>query len=344
MRQIVLVSFPGVNLLDVAGPTQVFTSAAEILTQSGQCEDGGYRVRLVSADGGLVETTSGLKLAADPIAGCRPGDIDTLLISGGHGSENAGANARLIAWLRAARPKVRRLGSICTGAFVLAASGLLNGRRAATHWAYCDRLKANYPQIDVDGDAIFVEDGGIWTSAGITSGMDLALAMLEEDWGRELALLVSRRLVLYLKRSGGQSQFSVPLQAQTAEGPIAKLVKRVVEHPADDHSVENLASHAGMSERTLYRLFHESFGRTPAEWVKQMRIESARTRLEETRDSIDDVAAKSGFPSGDTMRRVFLRHLGVSPSDYREQFQRTGAPPSAALQLSLKKSLPDAAA
>ncbi len=204
MRRIVIVVFPGVNLLDVAGPAQVFTTASEMLADSDPNACRAYQIALVSVSGGLVATTSGLEINSDPINAGETETIDTLLISGGDGAEGSGgSDARLLSWLRAVRPKLRRLGSVCTGAFVLANAGLLDGRRAATHWGYCDKLQANFPAIEVERDAIFVEDRGIWSSAGITSGIDLALAMVEEDWGRELALLVSRRLVVFLKRSGG---------------------------------------------------------------------------------------------------------------------------------------------
>jgi transcriptional regulator GlxA family with amidase domain len=334
-REVVLVVFPGVNLLDVAGPAQVFTTASEILADTAHETTGAYGVRLVSAAGGLMETTSGIELNTQSLKQGGSTKIDTLLVSGGHGSETAGSNQQLVSWLRAARSKVRRFGSICTGAFVLAGAGLLEGKRAATHWAYCDRLEASYPGIQVERDAIFIQDGGIWTSAGITSGMDLALAMVEEDWGRELALLVSRRLVVFLKRSGGQSQFSVPLQAQAVEGRLTDVVRWVVNHPAADLSVESLAARACVSQRTLHRLFLETFATSPAEWVERTRLEAARQRLEGGDDLLEQVADAVGFASADTMRRVFLRRLGVSPSDYRDRFRLQSATSPDALQVAL---------
>jgi transcriptional regulator GlxA family with amidase domain len=335
VREIVILIFPGVNILDVAGPAQVFTSAAELQAASQPGSEASYQVRLVSLAGGLIETTSGIELQSRSIESIARGSVDTLLIAGGHGSETAGGDPRVAAWLRAMQPKVRRLGSICTGAFVLALAGLADGRRLATHWAYCERLQAEHPGVAVERDAIFIEDGGIWSSAGITSGLDLALAMVEEDWGRELALLVSRRLVVFLKRSGGQSQFSMPLQAQTAEGPFANLVKWVAENPAADHRVERLAARANVSARTLHRAFRSAFRCTPAEWVVTMRLEAARRRLEGSNELLERVAEKSGFPSGDAMRRSFLRQLGVTPSAYRERFHHPGRPSSPALQLAL---------
>jgi transcriptional regulator GlxA family with amidase domain len=335
VRRVALVALPGANLLDVAGPAQVFTSASEILEESGG-RKGAYVVSAVSISGGLVETTSGIKIMSLPARTWAPGIIDTLLVSGGTASENSASDSRLTAWLNAVRPRVRRIGSICTGAFVLAAAGMLEGRRAATHWAYCNRLQSEYPNVRVERDAIFILDGGVWTSAGITSGIDLALAMVEEDWGRDLSLLVSRRLVLYLKRSGGQAQFSMPLQTQAAEGRLSAVLVGVAENPAGNHGVSQLAARAGIGERTLHRLFRTTTGRSPGEWVEQTRLEAARQRLEETDELLEEIASKTGFGLADTMRRVFLRHLGVAPSAYRERFRRGRAPTSPALHFALK--------
>jgi transcriptional regulator GlxA family with amidase domain len=334
VRMVVLAAFRGANLLDIAGPAQVFTSASEILAGQYGCK-GAYRVNVVSVSGGLVETTSGIGLMSERAGSFKPGRIDTLLVSGGIGSETAGSDTRLVVWLRSAKTRVRRFGSVCTGAFVLAGAGMLDGRRAATHWAYCDRLQAEYPAVKVERDAIFVHDGGIWTSAGITSGIDLALAMVEEDWGRDLALLVSRRLVLFLKREGGQAQFSLPLQAQVAAGRLQGLLERVAKNPAESHSVRMLAARAGMGERTLHRLFRKATGRTPADWVERMRLEAARRRLEESDELMGEIAANTGFGQADTMRRAFLRQLGVGPSAYRARFKRDRPPISPATSFAL---------
>jgi transcriptional regulator GlxA family with amidase domain len=335
MRQIVILVFPGVNLLDVAGPAQVFTSASELHADTYPQVDPLYRVTVASRSGGLVATTSGIELQSRPIGELSNIRIDTLLIAGGHGSEAAGEDDVTAKWLRTASGKVRRLGSICTGAFVLAQAGLARGRRLATHWAYCDRLHEKHPDVAVERDAIFIEDGGLWSSAGITSGLDLALAMVEEDFGRELALMVARRLVVFLKRPGGQSQFSIPLQAQTTQGPLADLVTWVSHNPAGDHRIETLAERTHTSPRTLHRMFQEAFGRSPAQWVTAMRIEAARRKLEETEEPLVVVAANSGLASADSMRRVFVRHLGVSPSDYRERFRRESPSSSIAFQHAL---------
>jgi transcriptional regulator GlxA family with amidase domain len=335
VHHVVILAFPGVNLLDVAGPAQVFTSAIELRSTREGESDPAYRVTLVSLHGGLTETTSGLEINSVPVSSIDGVPIDTLLIAGGHGSEDAGETEEIVSWLRAIQPRVRRIGSICTGAFVLAAAGLVEGRRLATHWAYCDRLQELHPAIDVERDAIFVEDHGVWSSAGISSGVDLALAMVEQDYGRELALMVARRLVVFLKRAGGQSQFSVPLQAQVADGPFAALGAWVTNNPAADHRVEKLAQRVNMSPRTFHRLFREAFGRSPAQWIKNMRVECARRMLEQSEKTLQEVATTSGLGSADVMRRIFLHQLGVTPSDYRAQFYHQPACASPELQYAL---------
>jgi len=321
MRDVIILVFPGTNLLDVAGPAQVFTSATELHSSANPGDQAAYKVTIVSLDGGMVDTTSGIQINSVSIADHGEPRVDTLLIAGGHGSEAAGGAEEIIHWLHRMRSKVRRIGSICTGAFVLAAAGLANGRRLATHWAYCDRLEEQYPGLTVERDAIFVEDSGLWSSAGITSGLDLALAMVEQDHGRELALMVARRLVVFLKRPGGQSQFSVPLQAQSAEGPLAELVSWVTRNPAADYRVETLAERSKISPRTLHRLFRATFGQTPAQWITRMRVESARRLLEQSDQTLQEISARTGLGSADAMRRIFLRQLGTTPSEYRDRFQ-----------------------
>jgi transcriptional regulator GlxA family with amidase domain len=335
VRQVVILAFPGVNLLDVAGPAQVFTSAMELRSAEDSQPDPAYRVTLVSVHGGLTKTTSGLEINSVPVSSVDGLPIDTLLIAGGHGSEDAADTEEIVAWLRAVQPRVRRIGSICTGAFVLAAAGLVKGRRLATHWAYCDRLQELHPAVNVERDAIFVEDQGLWSSAGISSGVDLALAMVERDYGRELALMVARRLVVFLKRAGGQSQFSMPLQAQLADGPFAALGAWVTDNPAADHRIEKLAQRVNMSPRTFHRLFKGTFGRSPAQWIKSMRLECARRMLEQSEKTLQEVAATSGLGSADVMRRIFLRQLGVTPSDYRARFYHQPACASPELHYAL---------
>jgi transcriptional regulator GlxA family with amidase domain len=344
VQQVVILAFPGVNLLDVAGPAQVFTSATELHSAANGEPEPAYRISLASVYGGLTNTTSGLEINSVPVSSLDGVPIDTLLIAGGHGSEAAGDAEEIVCWLHAVRARVRRIGSICTGAFVLAAAGLAEGKRVATHWAYCDRLQGLHPGINVERDAIFVEDNGLWSSAGISSGVDLALAMVEQDYGRELALMVARRLVVFLKRSGGQSQFSMPLEAQSAEGPLAALASWVADNPAADHRVETLARRTNMSPRTFHRLFNDAFGRSPAQWVTSMRVECARRMLEESEKTLQEVAAANGLGSADAMRRIFLRQLGVTPSDYRARFHHKPARPSPQLQLGLRRGRATSAA
>jgi transcriptional regulator GlxA family with amidase domain len=335
MRNVVILVFPGANLLDVAGPAQVFTSAAELHYAANPGEKSAYGVTLVSLQGGLIQTTSGIELNSSSLSEICGKDIDTLLIAGGHGSEAAGNEPIIAAWLREMRAHIRRLGSICTGAFILAAAGLAEGKRLATHWAYCDRLASEHPEINVERDAIFVEDGGLWSSAGITSGVDLALAMVEQDHGGDLALMIARQLVVFLKRPGGQSQFSIPLEVQSVKGPLAELAGSVTGNPAGDHRIETLAERGNMSARTLHRMFKDSFGRPPGQWVAALRIECARRILEQSDDPLDQIAAETGLGSGDSMRRLFLRQLGVTPSEYRQRFRREPASPSPAVQHAL---------
>ena len=230
----------------------------------------------------------------------------------------------LLHWLMAAAEQSRRVGSICTGTYVLAATGLLNGRRVGTHWAYCDDLQRQHPTLGIERDAIFVHDDPFWTSAGVSAGMDMALAMVEQDWGRDLALLVARRLVLFMKRPGGQSQFSVPLRAQTiGAGAVADVVNWIMDSPQEDLRTEVLANRAGMSERTFHRAFSRATGQTPAAFVEAVRLEHARLLLEDGESDIAVVANRSGFRHKERMRRAFLRQLKVNPSNYRSRFQST---------------------
>jgi len=338
VSQVVILAFTGVNLLDVAGPAQVFTTATELHSAANRQPGPAYRVILASVNGGLIDTTSGLEINSVPVSSLDLTLIDTLLIAGGQGFETAAGTAELGGWLRAVRPRVRRIGSICTGAFVLAAAGLAEGRRLATHWAYCDRLQELHPGIKVERDAIFIEDGGLWSSAGISAGIDLALAMVEQDFGRELALMVARRLVVFLQRSGGQSQFSMPLAAQLADGRLAALPGWVADNPAADYRIEKLAQRTNMTPRTFHRLFRDTFGRSPAQWITRMRVECARGLLERSEKTLQEISAASGLGSADAMRRVFLRQLGVTPSNYRARFRHKPARPSPELQHALSSA------
>lgn len=320
-RRVAVLAFPDVVLLDVAGPVEVFTAASvHARAQGGQAA--AYSVEVLAANAGPLHTSSGLSLYAHrSLAEAADSDIDTLIVPGALDVEVVTRDRARIAWLEAMAPRVRRLCSVCTGAVLLAEAGLLDGRRAVTHWAYCAHLSRQYPRVHVEADAIFVRDGHIWTSGGVTSGMDLALALVEEDLGRELTLAVARDLVMYVKRAGGQSQFSAELAAQaTGEGPISAAQRHILDNPAKDLSVEALARRVAMSPRHFARLFVRDAGTTPGEFVERARVDAARQRLAEGASSLDAVARSCGLGDADNMRRVFLRRLGVTPREYRDRF------------------------
>ena len=313
--KVVVVAYPQAKLLDVTGPCEVFADANRALGTAA------YEVEVVSESAGPVETSSGVELVARRDYAAVRGPIDTLLVSGGPGVRLAAGDAALLRWLRHSAARARRVGSVCTGAFLLAAAGLLDGRRATTHWEYCDRLAREHPRIKVDPEPIFVHDGGVYTSAGVTAGMDLALALVEEDLGREVALAVARNLVMFVRRPGGQSQFSTLLQLQAADRePLRDLQAWAAGHLADGLSVQALAGGVHMSPRNFSRVFRNQTGRTPARFVERLRVEAARRRLEETSAGLERIARECGFGSSDSMRRSFLRVLRVAPSDYRDRF------------------------
>ncbi|VTR94547.1 family transcriptional regulator : Transcriptional regulator containing an amidase domain and an AraC-type DNA-binding HTH domain OS=Singulisphaera acidiphila (strain ATCC BAA-1392 / DSM 18658 / VKM B-2454 / MOB10) GN=Sinac_4113 PE=4 SV=1: DUF4066: HTH_18 [Gemmata massiliana] len=318
-RKLVILAFPQAKLLDVTGPCEVFADANRAVGRSA------YTIELVSNAAGPIETSSGVQLMAHRgFTGMR-GPIDTLLVSGGPGIDRAMREAALLRWLARCATRTRRVGSICTGAFLLAAAGLLDGRRATTHWAFCDRLVQKFPRVRVEPDPIFVRDGNVYTSAGVTAGMDLALAFVEEDLGRDVALSVARNLVLFVRRQGGQSQFSTSLELQAADRePLRDLQAWAVEHLADDLSVEALAERAHMSTRNFSRVFRRETGYTPARFVERLRVEGARRRLEESTAGLEQIARECGFGCADSMRRSFLRLLRVAPSDYRARFRGAG--------------------
>jgi transcriptional regulator GlxA family with amidase domain len=321
-RRIALLAYPRVDLLDVAGPSEVFGAARRALAAVGRPGAAGYCVEVLTSGRELrIETDSAVRLLAH--ATCRQSrrPIDTLLVAGGLGCEQAAKDRPLLRWLKRMAPRVRRLGSICTGAFVLAAAGLLDGRRATTHWKWCDHLARAYPHIDVQPDSIFVRDGPVVTSAGVTAGMDLALALVEEDFGRDAALWIARHLVLFLRRPGGQSQFSALLDLQAAERePLRDLQGWVAEHLDQDLSVERLAGRVHMSTRNFARVFRQQVGWTPGRFVERLRVEAARRRLEESGAGLDQVARECGFGSPDSLRRSFVRVLQVAPREYRSRF------------------------
>jgi transcriptional regulator GlxA family with amidase domain len=319
-RRIAVLAFPGVELLDVVGPLEVFAAATALRVKAGAAAP--YAVQVLAAQAGPVRATSGLAILAERGLADGSDGIDTLLVAGGTGIEAATIDHALVAWLRDAAPRVRRLGSVCTGALLLAEAGLLDGRRAATHWNWCERLGRRYPAVRVEPDPIFIQDGRIWTSAGVTAGMDLALAMVEADHGRDLALATARDLVMFLKRPGGQSQFSTALAGQIAERPpLRDLQDWMLAHPDADLSVPALAGRAAMSPRNFARAFLREIGTTPAAYVERLRIETARRRLEETDLPGETVARACGFGNADGMRRAFLRRVGVAPQAYRDRFR-----------------------
>jgi transcriptional regulator GlxA family with amidase domain len=329
MRRIALLAYPLVDVIDVAGPSEVFAAAQRAVTEVGGSAGEGYAIEVLSSSSKLgIETDCGVKLQAHRSCGGVHYSIDTLLVAGGLGCLDAAKDPALLRWLQRIAPRVRRLGSICTGAFVLAAAGLLDGRRATTHWKWCAALARAYPKIQVEPDPIFVCDGSIYTSAGVSAGMDLALALVEEDFGRAAALWIARHLVLFARRPGGQSQFSVLLDLQEAERePLRDLQVWVAEHLDEDLSVDQLAGRVHMSARNFARVFRKQVGWTPARFIERLRVEAARQRLEESRAGLAQVARECGFGSADSMRRSFLRVLHVAPADYRNRFQHSATLP-----------------
>ncbi len=319
MRRVVIVAFDHVQPLDVAGPAEVFSTAARVSREPA------YEVEIVAPTAQPLKTAS-VSLAPDrAISSCR-GPIDTLICAGGTGVRKAAGDERLIRWLKGAAKRSRRTASVCTGAFLLAQAGLLDGRRATTHWSACAALARAYPGIEVEADPIFVEDDGVYTSAGVTAGMDLALALVDEDLGRDVSLEVARWLVLFLRRPGGQSQFSAQLAAQAAERePLRELQTWIPDNLDADLSVPALARRVSMSERNFARAFRSEVGMTPAAYVETSRVEGARIALESGGDPVELVARRTGFGTVETMRRAFRRRLGVSPGDYRDRFNRQEA-------------------
>ncbi|MFF8828442.1 GlxA family transcriptional regulator [Streptomyces sp. NPDC015131] len=314
-RPVLVVLFDGVQSLDVTGPVEVFAGACHIAADA-------YPIRTASLDGGPVRTQSGLSLAADTsLAGAGP--AHTLLVPGGEGSLDP--DPRLVDWLRVHAPRAERLVSVCTGALLLARAGLLDGRRATTHWAFCETLAAGHPEVEVDPDPIFVRDGRIATSAGVTAGIDLALALVEEDLGRDAALVVARHLVVFLRRPGNQSQFSAQLSAQTARrAPLREVQRFITEHPDADLSVDALAARARLSPRHFARAFRAETGTTPGRYVDRVRLEHARRLLEDAGGGVQEVARAAGYGTPEAMRRAFVKALGTPPAEYRRRFH---APP-----------------
>jgi transcriptional regulator GlxA family with amidase domain len=314
-KTILVVAFPDAQLLDVAGPAQVFASANECAVEAGL--DAPYRVQVVARRSPVV-TNSGVTIGAARLP--RSADVDTLIVSGGRGTEAAARDRVLVGWLAAQARVARRTASVCTGAFLLGAAGMLDGRRAVTHWRACEALQQACPKARVEVDPIYVQDGPVWTSAGVTSGIDLSLAMVEQDLGHRLSMAVARTLVVFLRRPGGQAQFSEALALQSSDAGFDLLHAWISEHLAGDLSVAALAARAAMSERTFLRRYRAATGSTPAQAVERLRLEAAKRQLAATRTPLKRVAQRCGFGSEETMRQVFQRHLAVAPSEFRERF------------------------
>jgi transcriptional regulator GlxA family with amidase domain len=322
-----MVGFDGIQILDVTGPIEVFSLASRLLFENGHAAVPPYEVILVAREAGPLRSSSGVSLVASR-ALHELGPVDTLLVSGGAGVHEALRDEVLVTWLGQQAALARRFGSVCTGALLLAEAGLLAGRRVATHWAYTDRLAALAPDARIEPDAIYVRDQRLWTSAGVTAGMDMALAMVEEDLGRTLALDVARQLVMYLKRPGGQSQYSAPLAAQAVndDARFQALVAWIIDHPEQELSVTALAARTGMSPRHFSRCFREETGLTPAKFIERVRFEAAQRLLLDSDGALERVAARCGFGSTETLRRVFIRHLGIGPGAYRLGMAREARP------------------
>ncbi len=316
-RKIVLLGFPAAQILDLTGPSEVFAIADRL-------RPGSYATELIAACQGELPTSGGLRLVADRGIGQCDQRIDTLIVAGGIGVRDACRDQELVAWLRSAATRCRRVASVCTGAFLLAEAGLLDGRRATTHWSACETLAKRHPQVSVEMDAIFVADGAVFSSAGVTAGIDLALALVEDDLGSQLALEVARMLVLFMRRPGGQAQFSNSLASQAAEtGTLRDLQAWIADHLDDDLTVAALAERAFMSPRNFARVFASQTGQTPGRYVESLRLERARMLLQSDGRTVEGVAQACGFGTVETLRRSFSRRLGVSPREYRERFKAT---------------------
>jgi transcriptional regulator GlxA family with amidase domain len=319
-RRIVVVVYPNLQSLDAVGPIEVFSAANR------EAGHDAYTIEVVATTGPTVRAMSGIALGIDRRLRSVRGGVDTLVVAGGDGTVEALADRALLDGVRRIAGNARRVTSVCSGAFLLAEIGWLDGRRATTHWSVCATLAQHYPAVTVEPDPIFVRDGNVYTSAGVTAGMDLALALVEDDLGRDIALGVARRLVLFLRRPGNQSQFSAQLAAQVAHRDALRDAQQwIADHPDADLSVAAMAARAGMSDRNFARCFKDEVGMTPGRYVEIARVEVARRLLEDTDDSVATVARTAGFATTETMRRVFLRALRTGPMEYRRRFRADAA-------------------
>ncbi|WP_067449878.1 GlxA family transcriptional regulator [Actinomadura macra] len=311
MQRVAFVIYEGFQSLDLAGPHEVFHYT------------GRYECLVVASEAGLVRASSGLPVhASHGVRDVPPGSVDTLMIIGGTGVDRARDDTALAGWVAAAAATARRVTSVCSGVLLLADAGLLDGRRVTTHWGRERQLRDEYPRLTVDCDPIYIRDGRFWTSAGVTAGMDLALALVENDHGRDVAHAVARELVMFLRRPGSQSQFSVPLwSAQPSSDPIRAAVSAIQTDPGARHSIADLAGRSGLSARHLQRRFTAELGVPPAAYVERVRVEAARRALAEGDEPVETLARRLGFGTGETLRRAFHRQVGVAPSDYRDRFR-----------------------
>jgi len=322
-KVVAILAPPGAQLLDISGPLDVFTQAnVEAAKEI-------YALRIVACERGVIRCSSGARLVPDYAVGnaAVAERIDTLLVAGAPDAAQMRMTPTLITWLLGTAKNARRYGSVCTGAFPLAATGLLDGRRVTTHWAAADQLSQAYPRVNIDKDALYVRDGKLRTAAGVTAGLDLALSLVEEDLGREIAMCVAEQLVMFFKRPGGQLQFSRKGEVRPTGRSVLQEVQRwIAANPALDHSVEKLSARAGLSPRHFARLFHSEIGATPAVWVEEARVTAARALLEGGDDAPKQVALKCGFASVDTLRRAFVKHMGVTPAEYRKGYIKEAMP------------------
>jgi transcriptional regulator GlxA family with amidase domain len=317
---VIVMGYEGVQALDIVGPFEVFTLATFCLAGQGRHHDG-YDVTVASVDGAPVSTGTGLEFVAKPLPDPRQ-PIDTVVLPGGGGVDAARRNPEVIEWIQRAAKTSRRVVSVCTGAFLAAEAGLLDGCPATTHWAFAPQMAREFPSIAVDPDPIFIRSSeSVWTAAGVTAGIDLALSLVEDDYGTDVAQTVARWLVMYLRRPGGQTQFAAPVWVPRAKrAPIRDVQEAVESEPGGVHRVTDLARRAAMSPRHFTRVFTDEVGEAPGAYVERVRTEAARRQLEETDDTVTVIAARCGFGTAESMRRNFVRRVGVSPDQYRKTF------------------------
>jgi len=319
-RNVCIATFDGMQPLDAIGPFEVFAGATKVLAAQRR-PAAGYELSLVSEHGAPITTESGLQIVTARLPSGRL-KIDTLLIPGGDGAPALRRGQPLVEWIRRIAATSRRVATVCSGTFIAAEAGLLDGRTVTTHWARATQLAHDYPRLTVDADPIYLRDGNVWTSAGVTAGIDLALAMVEADYGTEIAQTVARWMVMFLHRPGGQTQFATPVWVPRADRSAVRGAQDHIDsHPADDHRLDLLAARAAMSSRHFSRVFSEEVGETPARYVERVRVEAARHELETTTSALDVIATRCGFGTAESLRRAFQRRVGVAPDAYRRRFR-----------------------